>query len=357
MERKEIFEVHVSSLKLAKDIDLDQLSAQTPGFSGADIANICNEAALIAARHEKQEIEKSDFANAIDRIIGGLEKKSKILSAPEKTRVAYHEAGHAVVSWMLKHADTLLKVSIVPRGKSLGAAWYLPEEHQLITESEFQDKLCAALGGRAAEEVTFGEISSGGLDDLEKVTKQAYTMVAFYGLNEKIGNVSFYDSTGEQERMLQKPYSEATAELIDSEVRELLNDAYQRTKQILYENQTGLNALAKRLLEKEVVYREDLEEILGKRGIEHRHQAITGYDENPRKGRSKGNGIAIIVSVSVPSFTISSSALLMFLIPSNNASGLKRNAINSEFYQELSKFRIIAGRLPAKSNSSVGFLG
>jgi cell division protease FtsH len=265
VERKQIFGVHLRPLKLGKEIDSSQLAAQTPGFSGADIANICNEAALIAARGKKKNIEKQDFGEAIDRIIGGLEKKSKILSSEEKARVAYHEAGHATVSWMLKHVDSLIKVSIVPRGKSLGSAWYLPEEHQLITKSEFLDKLCAALGGRAAEEMIFGEVSSGALDDLEKVTKQAYTMVAYYGLNDKIGNMSFYDSTGEQERALQKPYSEATAELIDQEVRKLIKLAYSRTMKVIENNLDKLNELAIRLLEKEVVYQEELEQIFGKR--------------------------------------------------------------------------------------------
>ncbi len=265
VERKEIFGVHLKPLKLSHNIDVDLLAAQTPGFSGADIANICNEAALIAARNKKEKIEKQDFSEAIDRIIGGLEKKSKILSVSEKTRVAYHEAGHATVSWMLKYVDSLLKVSIVPRGKSLGTAWYLPEEHQIITKSEFIDKLCAALGGRAAEEIIFGEVSSGALDDLEKVTKQAYTMVAYYGFNEKIGNISFYDSTGEQERFLQKPYSEATAELIDREVRKLVDQAYKRTLQILHDNLPKLKELATRLLDQEVVHKEDLEQIFGKK--------------------------------------------------------------------------------------------
>ena len=264
-ERKAIFEVHLRPLKLVGDIDLDILAAQSPGFSGADIANICNEAALIAARHHKLKVEKKDFSEAIDRVIGGLEKKSKILSAEEKKRIAYHEAGHATISWMLKNVDSLLKVSIVPRGKSLGAAWYLPEEHQIITKTAFIDKICAALGGRAAEEVIFGEISSGALDDLEKVTKQAYTMVAYYGLNEKIGNISFYDSTGEQERLLQKPYSEATAQLIDEEVRRLVEISYRRTKGLLNQHKEQLKTLAHKLLVEEVVYQKDLEAIFGKR--------------------------------------------------------------------------------------------
>lgn len=264
-ERKAIFEVHTKPLKLGKDISLDTLAAQTPGFSGADIANICNEAALIAARQEKSAVNMQDFHDATDRVIAGLEKKSKILSEHEKKTVAYHEAGHATVSWYLPNADTLLKVSIVPRGKSLGAAWYLPQEQSLYTNAEFTDRICAALGGRAAEEVVFGEVTSGALDDLEKVTKQAYMMVSYYGLNKEIGNISFYDSTGRYEQMLQKPYSEATAQKIDEEVSKMVEDAYERTKNVLREHRTELDALAQRLLEKEVVFQEDLEAIFGVR--------------------------------------------------------------------------------------------
>lgn len=264
-ERKAIFEVHLKNLRLSSQIDIDLLAGQTPGFSGADISNICNEAALIAARQGKEAIEMSDFSEATDRIIGGLEKKNKIISPQEKQIIAYHEAGHATVSWFLKHADELMKVSIVPRGKSLGAAWYLPEEHLIFTKSQFLDKLCAALGGRAAEDLIFGEISSGALDDLEKVTKQAYAMVAFYGLDEKLGPISFYDSTGQYEQSLQKPYSEATAQLIDEEVRQLVDSAYQRAKSVLLKHRDGLSALAELLLEKEVAVKKDLEEIFGKR--------------------------------------------------------------------------------------------
>jgi AFG3 family protein len=264
-ERKAIFGVHLRPLKLGTDIDVDTLSAQTPGFSGADIANICNEAALIAARRNKDSVGTQDFYDAIDRIVGGLEKKSKIISPEERRIIAYHEAGHATASWFLEHADTLMKVTIVPRGKSLGAAWYLPEEHQIYTQKQFVDRLCAALGGRAAEEVVFGEVSSGALDDLEKVTKQAYTMIAFYGLNDKIGNISFYDSTGQYEQSLQKPYSEATAQLIDKEVRRLVEEAYERTKELLIAHRPELEALAKLLLDKEVVVQTDLERIFGKR--------------------------------------------------------------------------------------------
>jgi AFG3 family protein len=267
-ERKAIFKVHTKPLKLGKDINLETLAHQTPGFSGADIANICNEAALIAARQGGEEVTMKDFYDATDRVIAGLEKKNKILSDKEKKTVAYHEAGHATISWHLPNADTLLKVSIVPRGKSLGAAWYLPQEQSLYTKSEFIDRICAALGGRAAEEVVFGEISSGALDDLEKVTKQAYMMVAYYGLNDTIGNISFYDSTGRNESSFQKPYSEATAQKIDDEVSKMVESAYERTKKILVDHREEMDALASLLLEKEVVFQQDLEQIFGKRETE-----------------------------------------------------------------------------------------
>ncbi len=264
-ERKAIFEVHLRPLHLANDLDVEILAAQTPGFSGADIANICNEAALIAARRGRDSVSMQDFYDATDRIIAGLEKKSKIISPAERKIIAYHEAGHAVVSWRLPHADKLLKVTIVPRGKSLGAAWYLPEERQIYTKEQFLDRLCAGLGGRAAEDLVFGEVTSGALDDLEKITKQAYTMIAFYGLNEKLGNISYYDSTGEFEQSFQKPYSEATAQLIDTEVRRLVEEAYKRTKGILLQNRDELEQVASLLLEKEVVVSLDLERILGKK--------------------------------------------------------------------------------------------
>jgi cell division protease FtsH len=263
-ERKEIFKVHLRPLVLDNTIDVSYLAAQTPGFSGADIANICNEAALIAARKKREKINKEDFLAAIDRIVAGLEKKSKIISPSEKKTIAYHEAGHAVISWLLEHVDPLAKVSIIPRGKSLGAAWYLPEERQLRTETEFTEHLCATLAGRAAEEVIFQEISSGALDDLEKVTKEAYTMVAYYGFNKKIGNISFYDSTGQLESF-QKPYSEETGKLIDEEVRKLVSEAYEKTKQLLLKNKEFLIRTAELLLQKETIYKEDLEDILGKR--------------------------------------------------------------------------------------------
>lgn len=266
-ERKAIFNVHLKPVITDSSIDVDYLSAQTPGCSGADIANICNEAALIAARRKKQFVDKQDFMESIDRVIAGVEKKSKIISPAEKKIIAYHEAGHAIVSWMLKHVDPLVKVSIVPRGKSLGAAWYLPEEHQLRNVTEFKELICASLGGRAAEEIIFGDITSGALDDLEKVTKLAYTMVAFYGFNEKIGQVSFYNSTGISESGFQKPYSEETGKLIDEEVRHLVNEAYRRTMAILVENKEKLIALAELLLLKEIVVKEDLENLLGKRNL------------------------------------------------------------------------------------------
>ncbi len=262
-ERKEIFQVHLRPIKRADDVDIDMLASLTPGFSGADIANICNEAALIAARERKEKVEHDDFMQARDRVVGGLERKSKIISPREKNIVAHHEAGHAVASWYLQNVDSLVKVSIIPRGKSLGAAWYLPEEHQIITKSQFVDQICAALGGRAAEEIMFDEISSGALDDLEKVTKQAYNMVAYYGLDEEIGNISFYDSTGQHERLWGKPYSENMAKMIDSEVQDLIASAYDRTKQILLKHKDKLKELATLLLEKEVAEKRDLEGILG----------------------------------------------------------------------------------------------
>lgn len=264
-ERIEIFEVHLSPIKMAKDVDVKLLASLSPGFSGADIANICNEAALIAARKKKEAVEQEDFMEARDRVVGGLERKGKIISPKEKEIVAYHEAGHAVASWFLKNVDALVKVSIIPRGKSLGSAWYLPEEHQIVTESKFLDQICASLGGRAAEEIIFNEVSSGALDDLEKVTKQAYNMVAYYGLNDRIGPMSFYDSTGENERFLGKPYSENMAMIIDKEVQALLVSSYNKTLELLLKHQSKLESLGQLLLKKEVVYLEDLEKILGKR--------------------------------------------------------------------------------------------
>ena len=265
IERKQIFQVHLKPLKLDETVDLDFLSRQTPGFSGADIANMCNEAALIAARKGKSRVQKQDFLDAVDRIIGGLEKKNKIISPEEKQTIAFHEAGHASVSWLLEHASPLIKVTIVPRGKSLGAAWYLPEERQITTTEQLIDEMCAALGGRAAEEIIFGKISTGALSDLEKVTKQAYAMVSVYGLSEKIGNISYYDSSGQNEYAFNKPYSEKTAELIDAEVNKMVEQAYERTIKLLKENKDKLTELANALLEKEVIFKEDLEQIFGKR--------------------------------------------------------------------------------------------
>lgn len=264
-EREEIFNVHLRPLVKEDSIDVHFLATQTPGFSGADIANICNEAALIAARKKKVKIGKDDFIDAIDRIVAGLEKRSRIISPSEKKTIAYHEAGHAVVSWLLPNVDPLVKVSIIPRGKSLGAAWYLPEEKQLQSKSALSDHLCATLGGRAAEEIIFGEVSTGALDDLEKVTKQAYMMVMYFGFNDKIGNISFYDSTGQRDMGLQKPYSEETGKIIDQEVRTLVSEAYQHTLDLLGQNKVALQKVAEMLLEKEIVYKEDLEGIMGKR--------------------------------------------------------------------------------------------
>ncbi|MBC8755889.1 ATP-dependent zinc metalloprotease FtsH [Kordia sp. YSTF-M3] len=264
-ERKAIFKVHLKPVIKGNDVDVPLLASLTPGFSGADIANMCNEAALIAARKARNEVGQKDFMEARDRIVGGLERKGKLISPKEKKIVAYHEAGHAVVSWYLENVESLVKVSIIPRGKSLGAAWYLPEEHQIITKPKFTDRICAALGGRAAEEVTFDEISSGAIDDLEKVTKQAYSMVAYYGLDKEIGPLSFYDSTGENERLLGKPYSEYLGKRIDEKVIELIASEYERAKTLLTIHKSELEKLAQLLLKQEVVDKEDLERILGKR--------------------------------------------------------------------------------------------
>ena len=261
LERKAIFRVHTKPLKLNKNFELEMMAQQTPGFSGADIANVCNEAALIAARKGNKSVGMQDFYDAMDRVVGGLENRSKVLSDEEKRIVAFHEAGHATASWYLPHASKLLKVSIVPRGKSLGAAWYTPSERSLYSTAQFEDRICAALGGRAAEEVVFGEVTSGALDDLEKVTKQAYTMVAYYGLNKEIGNISYYDSTGRNESSFTKPYSEETAQRIDEEVSKMVQRLYNKTKNILMEHRDELNKLAEMLLEKEVVMKDDLVEV------------------------------------------------------------------------------------------------
>ena len=264
VERKEIFEVHLKPIKLVKKMDVNFLARQTPGFSGADIANACNEAALIAARKENKEVDKQDFLDAVDRIIGGLEKKSKIISPTEKKTIAFHEAGHATVSWMLEFASPLIKVTIVPRGRSLGAAWYLPEERQLTTTQQMLDEICAAMGGRASEELFFNKISTGALSDLEKVTKMAYSMVSIYGLSNKIGNISYYDSSGQQSGFT-KPYSEDRAKLIDQEVSEILETQYKRAKSILKKHKNKVKELSKKLLEKEVIFKNDLVNIFGER--------------------------------------------------------------------------------------------
>jgi ATP-dependent metalloprotease FtsH len=264
-EREAIFRVHLRPIKTEKDFDVPFLAKQTPGFSGADIANVCNESALIAARKNKNIVEKQDFLDAIDRIVGGLEKKNKIISFSEKKTIAYHEAGHATVSWLLEHASPLVKVTIIPRGRALGAAWYLPEERQLTTTEQILDEVAYALGGRAAEHLMFGKISTGALSDLEKVTKQAYAMVAFFGMSDKIGNISFYDSSGQTDFNFTKPYSDKTAELIDKEVKDIIEKAYLRAQEVLKKNIKGLTELAELLLEKEVIFGEDLERIFGKR--------------------------------------------------------------------------------------------
>ncbi len=267
-ERKEIFEVHLRPLKKEETLDVDFLAKQTPGFSGADIANVCNEAALIAARKGKKAVNKQDFLDAVDRIIGGLEKKNKIITPDEKRAVAFHEAGHATISWMLEHAAPLVKVTIVPRGRSLGAAWYLPEERLIVRPEQMLDEMCAALGGRAAEQVIFGKISTGALSDLEKVTKQARAMVTIYGLSEKVGNLTYYDSSGQSEYGFTKPYSEQTAELIDKEISDIIEKQYDRAVKLLEENKDKLTELAEVLLDKEVIFKDNLEKIFGKRAFE-----------------------------------------------------------------------------------------
>ena len=264
-ERAEIFKVHIKPLKLSKNVDLDFLSQQTPGFSGADIANLCNEAALIAARNSKKAVEHQDFLDAVDRIVGGLEKKNKIITPKEKKTIAFHEAGHATASWMLEHAAPLVKVTIVPRGQSLGAAWYLPEERQIVQTEQMLDEMCATLAGRAAEELIFDKISTGALNDLEKITRQARAMVTVYGLNKKIGNITYYDSSGQSEYNFTKPYSEETARVIDKEISEIIEEQYQRAIKILSDNKDKLTTLAELLLEKEVIFKKDLEAIFGKR--------------------------------------------------------------------------------------------
>lgn len=288
-ERKAIFEVHMKPLTVSKTVDPTLLSKQTPGFSGADIANVCNESALIAARQNKKEIGKQDFYDAIDRIIGGLEKRNKIISKHEKEVIAYHESGHASVSWLLEHAHPLVKVTIVPRGKALGAAWYLPEERQITTFEQMFDEMVATLGGRAAEKVIFNKVSTGALNDLEKVTRQAFNMVAYFGLNDKIGNISYYDSTGQQEYQFNKPFSEKTAETIDSEVKILAEKAYTKAVEILKENEAGLRKLAQVLIEKEVIFREDLVAVFGERPWDEGKEQFSLQRENgePKQKKTK----------------------------------------------------------------------
>jgi cell division protease FtsH len=264
-ERKAIFEVHMKPIKIDKSVDVEFLARQTPGFSGADIANVCNESALIAARKDKKSVDRQDFLDAVDRIIGGLEKKNKIIKKEEKRTIAWHEAGHATISWLLEHANPLVKVTIIPRGRALGAAWYLPEERQITTTEQMLDEMCATLGGRASEDLTFNKISTGALNDLERVTKQAYAMISFFGMSDRIGNRSYYDSSGQQEYSFNKPYSEKTAETIDEEVKKLIDEQYKRALGILRKNKKGLKHLAEILLEKEVIFSDNLEAIFGKR--------------------------------------------------------------------------------------------
>jgi cell division protease FtsH len=264
-ERREIFKVHLKPIKKARGLDVEFLAKQTPGFSGADIANVCNEAALIAARNNKKSVGKQDFLDAVDRIVGGLEKKNKIISKEEKNTIAFHEAGHAIVSWLLEHAAPLVKVTIVPRGQSLGAAWYLPEERMIVRTEQMLDEMCATLGGRAAEKIMFNKISTGALSDLEKVTKQARAIVSVYGLNDKIGNITYYDSSGQGDYNFTKPYSEETARKIDEEISLIIEKQYKRACSILKKNKNKLSSLASRLLEKEVIFKEDLVKILGER--------------------------------------------------------------------------------------------
>ena len=276
-ERKEVFGVHLKPLKLDSSVDVDLLARQTPGFSGADIANVCNEAALIAARHQKKSVDKDDFLAAIDRIVGGLEKKTKVMTAAEKRAIALHEAGHATISWFLEHANPLIKVTIVPRGRALGAAWYLPEERQITTKEQMLDEMCATLGGRAAEEIFIGHISTGAMNDLERVTKQAYGMIAYAGMSDKLPNLCYYNSN--EDYSFTKPYSEHTAELIDQEVQHMINEQYMRAKALLQEHSEGHNQLAQLLIDREVIFAEDVEQIFGKRPWTSRSEEIMAANE------------------------------------------------------------------------------
>lgn len=291
-EREAIFKVHLKPLKLAKNLDISFLARQTPGFSGADIANVCNEAALIAARRNKDAVDKEDFLSAVDRIVGGLEKRTRIISPAEKRAIAFHEAGHATVSWLVEHAAPLVKVTIVPRGQSLGAAWYLPEERQITTAEQIKDEMCATLGGRAAEKIIFDKISTGALSDLEKVSRQATAMVTIYGLNDKLGNITYYDSTGQRDYGFTKPYSEKTAQVIDEEISKLIEEQYERAIEILSANRDKLTRLAEILLEKEVIFKEDLVEIFGPRpfGDDENTAPAAPADDTKEGDASESNG-------------------------------------------------------------------
>lgn len=291
-ERKEIFKVHLKSLKTTKTLDVDFLSKQTPGFSGADIANVCNEAALIAARKNKKSVGKQDFLDAVDRIVGGLEKKNKIITPEEKKTIAFHEAGHAMVSWLLEYAAPLVKVTIVPRGQSLGAAWYLPEERMIVRTEQMLDEMCATLGGRAAEKVIFDKISTGALSDLEKVTRQAKAMVTVYGLNDKLGNITYYDSTGQTDYNFSKPYSEETAQTIDKEISKIIENQYDRACQLVEENKEKLTELANRLLEKEVIFKDDLVSILGERPFDKQTETTTEDADTTAKVAANDQDVA-----------------------------------------------------------------
>ena len=282
-ERKEIFNVHLRPIKIDESVDVDFLAKQTPGFSGADIANVCNEAALIAARKSKEFVDRQDFLDAVDRIVGGLEKKNKIMTLSEKRSIACHEAGHATISWKLEHANPLVKVTIVPRGEALGAAWYLPEERQLTNEEHLLEELCSTLGGRAAEELFLHQVSTGALNDLERVTKRAYGMVAYFGMSAKLPNMSYYDSTGQSDYGFTKPYSEKTAELIDTEAKKIVAEQYERAKKILEENAEGHNRLAELLMEREVIFAEDLEKIFGPRPWTSRSDELMAMNEGSKK--------------------------------------------------------------------------
>jgi len=286
-ERRAIFEVHIKPIKIDKSVDVDFLAKQTPGFSGADIANVCNESALIAARKDHKVVGKQDFLDAVDRIIGGLEKKNKIIKEDEKRTIAWHEAGHATVSWLLEHANPLVKVTIIPRGRALGAAWYLPEERQITTTEQMLDEMCATLGGRASEDLTFNKISTGALNDLERITKQAFAMISYFGMSDKIGNLSYYDSSGQQDFAFNKPYSEKTAQTIDEEVKALIDIQYDRAKSILGKNKKGLQQLAEILLEKEVIFSDDLEKIFGKRPWKSSHDEAPKPKPSPKAPTKK----------------------------------------------------------------------